>query len=282
MTLKAYTLRKTSTSLPAMQTDKEENNMIYTCEKAFRDGKEIREEVDIYLDINQYKPHSFDTPKNDKAYPPQHIEEMFTGIPYFFYKQGFDFSDCIGLARVFYAFHGWMFPVEDIHNMAVGGRGLTRLWDKHGEYFDDISPDSLEYGDLIILPPAGLYIFLGWNEGKAVTLGYPSTTWCILTESTFINLDLTKEHKYIKPICLHRKPIYCEPYRLSKDDEQFICLNRQYNPYMVEDTRLLDTYTPEKQNELMHNALAFRGYDLYHRISIIGDLRMNAARRPKQ
>ena len=55
-----------------------------TCEKAEREGREIREEVDIYLDINQYEPHSFDTPKGDKAYPPQNVEEMFTGIPYFF------------------------------------------------------------------------------------------------------------------------------------------------------------------------------------------------------
>lgn len=247
MTLKAYTLRKTSTSLLDMQINEEEHDMFYECKKAENEGKEMREAADSYLDVNQYQPHSFDTPKSDKVYPPQNVEEMFTGVPYFFYKQGFDFSDCIGLARAFYAFHGWMFPVEDIHNMAVGGRGLTRLWDKHGEYFDDISPDSLEYGDLIILPPAGLYIFLGWNNGKAVTLGYPSTTWCILTESAIINLDLTKEHKHIKPICLHRKPIYCEPYRLSKEDGQFICLNRQYNPYMVEDTRLLDTYTPENK-----------------------------------
>lgn len=257
--------------------------MIYTCEKAFREGKEVREEVDIYLDINQYAPHSFNTPKSDKAHPPQHIEEMFTGIPYFFYKQGLDFADCIGLARVFYAFHGWMFPIEDIHNMAVGGRGLTRLWDKHKEYFDDISPDSLEYGDLIILPRAGLYIFLGWNKGKAVTLGYPSNAWCILTESSIIHLDLVQcEQKYIKPVCLHRKPNYCEPYRLSKEDEQVICLNRQYNPYIVNNPAVLDTYSPDKQDELMHNALAFRGYDLYHRISIVGELEQNAARRQKQ
>ena len=258
--------------------------MIRRCDTAFREGREMREEVDIYLDINQYQPHSFDTPKSNKIYPPQHIEEMFTGIPYFFYKQGFDFADCIGLARVFYVFHGWMFPVEDIHNMEVGGRGLTRLWDKHGEYFDDISPDSLEYGDLIILPPAGLYIFLGWNRGKAVTLGYPSNAWCILTESAIIHLNLAEyESKYVKPICLHRKSIYCEPYRLSKVDEQLICLNHQSNPYVIDgNPAILDTYAPEKQDELMHNALAFRGYDLYHRISIIGDLRMNAARRPNK
>ena len=71
--------------------------MFYECKKAENEGKEMREAADSYLDVNQYQPHSFDTPKSDKVYPPQNVEEMFTGVPYFFYKQGFDFSDVSGL-----------------------------------------------------------------------------------------------------------------------------------------------------------------------------------------
>lgn len=231
-------------------------------QEAYSKGQAARERAGASL--KSYTAHSFDTPKTKAVHEDKRDLRLFTGIPYFFYKQGFDFADCIGLARIFYACHGWSAPIEDIHNFSKGGRGLTQLWDWSKGYFDSISPDSLEYGDIIIVPRCGLYVFLDWIDNKALTLGYRHDAECVLSVSSLITLDIEQIEKGKIPFtCLHRIPRYCEPYELTEDDIKMVTINHIDNPYT-------DIYS----------ALAFRGYDEYQRNKIMLALQYNASRRP--
>lgn len=76
----------------------------------------------------------------------------FIGIPHYFGESSRTACDCIGLARLFYAEHGWQSisdgKPEDVDEYKAQPFRILRYFLKNFDRIESI--DALEYGDIVI------------------------------------------------------------------------------------------------------------------------------------
>lgn len=196
---------------------------------AIEAGTKARDKAGITYDINQYK---FDITQNHCERGASPDARLFVGIPYKLGAVGFDFCDCMGLARLFYACNGWHLP-----KLKEGWAGTKDMLRYVRRYWERIGKNDLQYGDLI-LHGNHADIFLGFSPSnkhdfvllnQAINSGEGCTSSSIVTigDAEFMEaFDSAAEY-------FHRDESKDKEskYRISTHDAEVIKINLLENPY---------------------------------------------------
>ena len=185
------------------------------------------------IDYGNYNPQLM-TPVAEKQHPPQIKElkdlDVLIHIPYFLHRHDFSMSDCWGVARLFYALHGWQFNIDEYYykdkNGFVGCKYVGFSHYIKNNFTPTTNVDELEYGDLIIY---GRHVVIFIRKG--LLLGQSPLNTELLTDSRW--WAKTPDQMGSDWVGYKRnKAKLCIPYTLTNQDVQMIKRNWRRNIFM--------------------------------------------------
>ena len=220
------------------------------------------------FDINTYKAdfrtkHILELSESEKMEVSKVDLSIFDSIPYFLGEQSFAFSDCWGLARMFYAVHGWQFDIDEGHTYEHKETALLHVVRYVRQNFHRTNISDVEYGDLLLFG-FHVFVYLGQEQdGRTKVIGQSPLNTEILTAGGIYYIDIKEMELFCGgwPVEVWRrnKAKLCIPYKLTDNDRAVIQLNKQDNPYKSKKQRFRgeETYGTYVRAE---NFLQFRGY----------------------
>ena len=220
------------------------------------------------MDINRYEPNFWTEPTATETVQDVDLR-IFERIPYFLYRQSFALSDCLGVARMFYAVHGWIFDIDSIHkpdNGVMGALGINHIIKRE---FKETSAEHLDYGDLVTFG-GHVFVFLNHQGARLEVIGQNPLNTEILTASNRFLVESEKLESFSrgKMRCWKRnKQKTCKPYKLTLSDWQIIELNHKYNPFGV--NGIMEAY--EASDKQIMCFLRWRGYNAEQAEALIAE-----------
>jgi len=233
------------------------------------EGHESRKKIGIEdVDFANYRPN-FRTIAIDKPIKEicllsesQKELELFINIPYFLHRHSFDFTDCIGLARIFYAYHGWSLNIEDCYSQDKQGfwkcNYLRMVRYIRDNFTQTRKIEELEYGDLLIFGQrhAMIYLKKGLLLGQGGLFGHGYAE--IASSSKIYKADLSEAPAWIG----YKRKEYCMPYQLTKQEWSLVQINQMYNPYLHKpDGDIIHELEDIRQTQI--EILTYRGYSFH-------------------
>jgi len=228
-------------------------------EAAGQDGRETRKVAGIN-DFNfenynpDYRTERCLKPEKDLCLLKENPSELqlFLNVPYFLHRHSFAMSDCWGLARLFYAYHGWQFDIEAFYTERNGfincsGLQLARYLKMAFSRTQKI--EELEYGDLLVY---GRHVMI--YLGNGLILGQAHWNIEIISVSAIYKTDPARFGQWIG----YKRRFYCKPYKLTEKDCCVVAINQVHNNYR----EALADFEIETLRNVYAEILGFRGYSL--------------------
>ena len=231
-------------------------------------AKAAKAKEERLVDINRYEPCFRTEPTATETVQDVDLR-IFERIPYFLYRQSFALSDCWGIARMFYAVHGWIFDIDSEHNSDNGAMGALGISHKVKREFEEVQEGELDYGDLVTFG-GHVFVFLHHQGARLEVIGQNPLNTEILTASGRFLVESEKLESFSrgKMRCWKRnKQKTCKPYKLTPSDRQIVELNHKYNPFGV--NGIMEAYEASDKQTMCF--LRWRGYNAEQAEALIAE-----------